>query len=148
MKTFLHDIQTQYNDKVIKSYPILGQSMKFTALQFKTIMDGNIGSVISNSFITTNYMPTIVGTLKRISNSLIGITFKYSCDDCEGTGDVECDLCDGQGEHYCTECEEYHECAKCNGDGIFTCEKCIAYPHDEDNIIFYTEIDLNQGELF
>lgn len=150
MKTFLDVIHSADNADVLKSYRVNGMPIQFTAAQFKHVMEGTPQQMLSvnplSSYIISIDMPTIVGTLKKINNNTIGITFKYSCEDCEGTGEIDCEECDGTGDCEYDKCGETHECGNCGGDGINECEN-VQTVHIM-KILFYTEIDLNQGELF
>lgn len=46
-----------------------------------------------------------------------------TCDECDGTGEVDCDYCDD----YSTECEE------CGGFGVIDCEECDGTGEIEDD---------------
>lgn len=133
---------------IIKSYNINGTKISFTSKQFKYILNKSMDISSINSYAESVDAPTIVGALKKINDNTIGVSFKYFCTDCKGTGEIDCEDCDGTGEIECSECGNTHECTSCDGAGVFECNKCKNNPYDEDDILLNDTIDLNQGEIF
>ena len=60
-----------------------------------------------------------------------------SCDNCDGTGEVDCDYCWGRGQD-----SEGEECNRCDGNGTESCDYCGG---DGDNICSNCDGD---GKLF
>jgi len=63
-----------------------------------------------------------------------------SCDNCDGTGEIQCTSCDGSGEEDCRYCDGSgmdedagEECDMCEGDGKQTCEECNGTKYESCN---------------
>ena len=145
IKTFLEIIQSSDDDTVLKSYTVNGVKIDFTARQFKALfkMDDRSWETIER----IDRSPDLIGKLDIVRENFVSVTVKEECGECGGNGNYECVDCSGTGECECSECGNLHDCISCN-DGMVDCDDCGASEFDAEEILFYYEIDLNQGELF
>lgn len=145
MKTFLEIIQSSDDNKVLKSYTVNGVKMDFTARQFKALfkMDDKSWETI----IRIDRYPNLIGTLDILRKDFVSVTVMQECGGCDGIGNYDCTGCEGTGETECSECGNIQDCEMCD-DGLVDCSECGASDFDKDEVLFYCEIDLNQGELF
>lgn len=145
MKTFLEIIQSSDDDIVLKSYIVNGVKIDFTTRQFKALfkMDDRSWETIERM----DRSPDLIGNLDIVRPNVVSVSVIQGCNECDGIGNYECTECSGTGECECSECGNVHDCISCD-DGLVDCDECGASGFDKEEILFYCEIDLNQGELF
>lgn len=145
MKTFLETIQSSDDNIILKSYNVNGVKMNFTTRQFKALFKMDAKSL--KTLVSMDKNPNLIGKLDIVREGVVSVTGMQECSDCDGIGNYECTECEGTGEWECSECRSLHDCEMCN-DGLVDCYECGASEFNKDEILFYCEIDLNQGELF
>lgn len=152
MKTFLTVLQDTDDSAIVKSFTVDGVNIKLKADIFKYLLISNllVGDKADESNIVTYNPngPRLSCNIKKLSNNIISITVTPRCDYCHGTREFECGECNGHGEYECETCGSYVECKDCDGIGIIDCDYCSGDVFDENEILFYEEININQGELF
>jgi len=148
MKTFLTIVKSSGYTDVLKKYIIEGIEVEFCASVFKELVKKKLyeKSLAETDVLTHNSGgPSIYSILKLISPNVISITMSNVCEWCKS--DKTCIECEGTGETECDSCESCLPCEDCEGTGINICSMCGGNIN-EDEVLFYTEINLNQGELF
>jgi hypothetical protein len=150
MRTFKDRIESSNTNDIVKRYNVDGKKVELKASHFTvalSLLKGasfgfDVGADRSNK-----PSPDLWVNIKKVNDEIISVSFFNRCDKCHGTGETDCPECEGTGEHECYECNTTHECGYCDGTGTLICEYCEGN-FDEKEVVFYDEIQINQGELF
>ena len=149
MKTFLKEVQYAEDSDILKVFKVDGVDIKLKAELFKRLL---ISDNKSDEYTTVVYNttggPRLSCNVKKLNDDILSVTVTPRCDYCHGSREIECDSCEGTGETECGECGNIEGCDECSGIGIVNCSYCEGDIFDEEDILFYEEININQGELF